>query len=132
MGHSKAAIITVDLGRETPVYIQIIDRVRELVRTALLPAGSPLPPVRQLAVDLQINPNTVSKAYLLLEQEGIIETRRRKGCFVALDGAVQAESSADRRLGKALDRLVEESASLGVDRADLLAALAKRLEGETS
>ena len=132
MAGPSAAIITVDLSCQTPVYVQIIDRIRDLVRSGALLPGAALPSVRQLAADLQINPNTVSKAYLLLEREEIIESRKRRGCFIAPDGPTRADSSADRRLDKALGRLLEEGASLGIERKDLLAALARRLEGRGS
>ena len=78
--------ISVDEKSVEPVFSQLISRIREAVRTGELKPGAPLPPIRQLAADLQINPNTVAKAYRLLERDNVIETRGRLGSFVHQDG----------------------------------------------
>ncbi len=78
--------ISVDEKSSEPVFSQLISQIREAVRTGELKPGAPLPPIRQLAADLQINPNTVAKAYRLLERDNVIETRGRHGSFVHQDG----------------------------------------------
>jgi GntR family transcriptional regulator len=77
--------ITVDERLPEPVFSQLITQIREAVLSGQLEPGAPLPAIRQLAVDLQINPNTVAKAYRLLERDAVIETGPR-GSFVHRDG----------------------------------------------
>jgi GntR family transcriptional regulator len=78
--------ISIDERSPEPVFLQLITQIREAVRSGELKPDSPLPTIRQLAADLQINPNTVAKAYRLLERDTLIETRGRKGSFVHRDG----------------------------------------------
>ncbi len=63
-----------------------MDQIRSAVQGGALKPGAPLPAIRQFAADLQINPNTVAKAYALLERDGVIETRGRAGSFVHREG----------------------------------------------
>src|SRR6266567_3208496 len=65
-----------------PIYRQLIDQVRRHVATGRLPAGDYLPSVRQVALELEVNPMTVSKAYSLLEREGVVELVRGQGMRV--------------------------------------------------
>lgn len=78
--------ITIDTNGPVPVFTQLIEQIRTAVQGGELKPGTPLPPIRQLAADLQINPNTVAKAYALLERDAVIETRGRAGSFVHRDG----------------------------------------------
>jgi GntR family transcriptional regulator len=78
--------ISIDERLAEPVFSQLITQIREAVRTGGLKPGAPLPTIRELAAELQINPNTVAKAYALLERDAVIETRGRKGSFVHLNG----------------------------------------------
>ncbi|HTC44832.1 MAG TPA: GntR family transcriptional regulator [Steroidobacteraceae bacterium] len=70
-------LITIDERLPEPVFSQLVSQIREAVRSGQLKPGAPLPAIRQLAVDLQINPNTVAKAYRLLERDAVIETGPR-------------------------------------------------------
>ena len=119
--------VVIDGRSGSPVYVQIMDQVRARVTDGSLPPGTPVPSVRQLAADLEINPNTVAKAYTLLESEGIVSTRARRGTFIAETAHRRATESIDRRLGEALDRFVTETAHLAVDGEEILAALGRRL-----
>ena len=67
------------------MFSQLVTQIREAVRSGQLQPGAPMPAIRQLAIDLRINPNTVAKAYRLLERDAIIETGPR-GSFVHQDG----------------------------------------------
>jgi len=78
--------ISIDERLAEPVFSQLITQIREAVKSGALKPGAPLPTIRELAVELQINPNTVAKAYGLLERDAVIETRGRKGSFVHLNG----------------------------------------------
>lgn len=78
--------ITIDTASVVPVFAQLIEQIRDAVRSGELKPGTALPAIRQLAADLQINPNTVAKAYALLERDAVIETRGRAGSFVHREG----------------------------------------------
>ncbi|MFQ5890561.1 MAG: GntR family transcriptional regulator [Gemmatimonadota bacterium] len=119
--------LVIDLENESPVYIQIMDQLRARVGDATLPPGSPLPSVRQLASELEVNPNTVAKAYMLLEREGILRTLSRRGTFVAESADASAARGVDRRLEEAVGRLLAEIAHLGVDDREVLEALRRSL-----
>ncbi len=121
--------VSIDTQSHVPIYEQIIGQIRAAIRSGRLGPGAALPPVRQLAGELEINPNTVAKAYLLLERDGLIRTLRRRGCFVAEDADRRLQQRSDQHLAETLDRLVSESAQLGISGPELLQALARRLQG---
>lgn len=118
--------IEVDAGSPIPVYSQIMDRIRALVRDGSLPPGSLLPSVRQLAGDLAVNPNTVAKAYTFLEREGIVETARRRGTLIAASAPTAAHRTVDGRLAETVDRIEQEAAGLGIGLDDIVRALEER------
>jgi len=122
--------LEIDIHSQIPLYQQIMDRLRALVRQGELPPSTPLPSVRQLAADLDINANTVAKAYRLLEREGLLTTARRRGTLVAPRARDAAHLTVDSRLEEAVDRVLETAASLGVERAELLEALRRRGRAE--
>ena len=74
--------ITVDVAAATPVFAQLVAQVKQAVLNGDLLPGTALPPIRQLAYDLQLNHNTVAKAYRRLERDSVIETLGRRGTFV--------------------------------------------------
>jgi GntR family transcriptional regulator len=94
----------IDLKSGVPFYRQIIDQVKAAIATGTIAAGDRLPTVRQLAVDLSINPNTVSRAYTELELTGLVETQMGSGTFVG-DRTVERDDVEQRRL---LDQLCQE------------------------
>lgn len=95
----------------------------------MLSAGEQLPTVKQLALDLTVNPNTVARAYRDLERDGIIATSPGKGSFVRGDGATRTSQAAvaDVTAGS-LERAVREAKSMGVDRRDLRAMFRQALD----
>jgi GntR family transcriptional regulator len=96
--------LKLDLKSGVPFYRQIIDQVKSAIATGALEAGDRLPTVRQLAVELSINPNTVSRAYTELELTGLVETQMGSGTFVG-QREVQYDDLERRRL---LDQLCQE------------------------
>ncbi len=112
----------------TPIYEQIIAQVRRAIERGDLRPGDHLPSVRTLATELEINPNTVAKAYLLLERDGLIQCRPRRGCYVSPRAPQAARTKTDEQLQALVDRLVADGESLGLSRAELLARLRERLE----
>lgn len=74
--------INIDFRSETPIYIQIMEQIRELVASGELKQGDQLPTVRQLATDLRINFNTVARAYRMLDEVGLISTQKGRGTYI--------------------------------------------------
>jgi GntR family transcriptional regulator len=96
--------IQIDLKSGVPFYRQIIDQVKAAMATETIGPGDRLPTVRQLAVDLSINPNTVSRAYTELELTGLVETQMGSGTFVG-NRRVERDDIEHRRL---LDQICQE------------------------
>ena len=96
-----------DLQSGVPVYRQIIDQVRGGVASGALAVGDQLPTVRQLAVDLAINPNTVVRAYRELELGGLLETHQGTGTFIS----TQKIRGGDGERARQLARIVEDAAA---------------------
>jgi len=96
--------IQIDVKSGVPFYRQIIDQVKAAIATEAIAAGDRLPTVRQLAVDLSINPNTVSRAYTELELTGLVETQMGSGTFVG-NRPVERNDVERRRV---LDQLCQE------------------------
>ena len=96
--------IRLDVKSGVPFYRQIIDQVKAAIATEAIAAGDRLPTVRQLAVDLSVNPNTVSRAYTELELTGLVETQMGSGTFVG-NRPVEKDDVERRRL---LDQLCQE------------------------
>lgn len=97
----------------TPIYRQIVEQVRRQMAGGQLRPGMELPSVRALAQQHAINPMTVSKAYSLLESEGLLERRRGMGMVVAGQGAHRAVDP-ERLLAPLLQALVRQAAELGL------------------
>jgi GntR family transcriptional regulator len=74
--------IQIDFRSGVPIYIQIMNQIRQMVANGDLKPGDQLPTVRQLAIDLQVNWNTVARAYRLLDEAGLISTQRGRGTFI--------------------------------------------------
>jgi len=123
--------LEVDPHSPVAIYEQIIDGIQRLVREDQLAPGVFLPSVRQLASDLEINPNTVARAYGLLEKDGILETARRRGTRIAEDAPARARKALAGRIEDAADRVIRETAHLGIDPDDLVQVLIRRLASST-
>jgi len=118
--------IAVDLKSGVPIYRQIIDQVKSAIATGVLGPGDRLPTVRQLSVDLSVNPNTVSRAYTELELTGLVETHMGSGTFIG-DRRVERDEVEHRRL---LDQICQEflsrASSHGFTLDDILGNLTQR------
>lgn len=110
---------------EGPPYRQLVDGIRNRIERGRLLPGDRIPPVRIVADDLGLAPNTVARAYQALEDEGWIEGRGRAGTFVA-DRLPEQPSAADAALAAAADAYLRRAAQLGVDRDAAIRALRRR------
>ena len=114
-----------------PLYAQLTRAIRFAITTGRLRVGERLPTVRQLAVDLRVNANTVAKVYAELERSGILETRRGVGTFVSARhlGAGHHEEH-EKHLTDLVDRFMEEASAMGFSLDDLLDQLQSRRKKE--
>jgi GntR family transcriptional regulator len=112
-----------DLHSGMPVYRQIMDQVRGGIASGALTAGDQLPTVRQLAVDLEINPNTVVRAYRELEFGGLIETHQGTGTFISAQKMKRADAERDRQLTQIVGDCVARAGAAGFTVDELIEAL---------
>src|ERR1700684_1405571 len=118
-----------DLHSGMPVYRQIMDQVRGGIASGLLAAGDQLPTVRQLAVDLEINPNTVVRAYRELEFGGLIETHQGTGTFISAQKMKRADAQRERQLAQIVGDCVSRAGAAGFTVDELIEEL-RGLGGE--
>jgi len=104
----------VDPGSHVPIYLQIAAAVRAAVAAGVYRPGEPLPSLRAMALQVQVNPNTVQRAYDELEREGLIYSQRGKGLFVADQGMVSAQGQALDVVRKAFEDGVRAGHAAGV------------------
>jgi GntR family transcriptional regulator len=115
---------SVDSTSPTPIYAQLDRSIRAAIATGELEQGAQLPTVRQLAVDLAVNANTVAKVYAQLERDGILETRRGVGTFVRESPSPQAaRAHRERELRELIRRFVGDAALLGFTLSELITQL---------
>ena len=124
--------LSIDLRDRTPIYIQLERGVRAAIAAGRLRAGDQLPTVRQLAVDLCVNANTVARVYSELERAGVLETRRGVGSFVSATRAqARPRRERDRCLNAFVTRLLADADAEGFTSDDVLAALRTHVQGGT-
>jgi GntR family transcriptional regulator len=114
-----------DLHSGVPVYRQIIDQVIGGIAAGTLTAGDQLPTVRQLAVDLSINPNTVIRAYREMEIRGVLETEQGTGTFISQQKPPRDDADRQRRLNQLVGEFIARAGSEGFTVEDML----ERLQG---
>jgi GntR family transcriptional regulator len=111
----------------TPIYAQLDRGLRAAIATGRVKAGDQLPTVRQLAVDLRVNANTVARVYAELERAGVIETRRGVGSFIAAGGAdARSADSKAQGLRTFATRVLADAAAAGFSVDEVVAALVER------
>lgn len=115
-------------GSETPIYQQLVEQISGAIARGELRTGDKLPAVRALAAELVINPNTVARAYTLLEQSGLVTTKTGSGTFVSDPALRQADGAQINTLAERMDTLISRAVNLGLDRSALVALFEKRLE----
>jgi len=120
-------VFRLDSSTGVPFYRQIIDQVLLAVGDGRLKPGTQLPTVRQLAVDLSVNLNTVAKAYREMEIRGIVQTQQGTGTFIAARTGAKVREKR-KAVQDLLDRLIANGEALGVPLEDLVEALAERAD----
>lgn len=112
-------IIRIDTTSSVPVYAQIVEQMKRAIASGSLQAGEGLPSLRETAIKLRVNPLTVGKAYKLLEQEGLIETKHGLGSFVTTNGGIATDEYRHDALSRSIDNLLVDAHHLGVSQEEL-------------
>jgi GntR family transcriptional regulator len=119
--------ITINLTDGVPIYRQIVNQVKYLVASGLLQPGEELPPIRTLALQLKVTPNTIVKAYGELEIAGVIHKRQGSGTFVSEGRPLQVALRERRRvIEQRIDGLLAEAHQLNFTADDILRMVRER------
>jgi len=126
-----ATFLTVDPRDSTPIYAQLERGVRAAIASGRLAPGEQLPTVRQMAVELQVNANTVARVYVELERSGVIETKRGVGSFVTASPAqAHPPREHERRVRTFVTRILADASAHGLTVDDVIAGLRAHKKGE--
>ncbi len=125
--NSAAVHFAIDLHSGVPVYRQLIDQVRGGIASGNLHSGDQLPTVRQLAVDLAINPNTVMRAYRELELGGLLETHQGTGTFISSKKMEKKSAERERQLVQMAGEFAARAGAAGFSLEDLIDRLSDLL-----
>jgi GntR family transcriptional regulator len=109
-----------------PIYLQVVNQIKYLVAAGRLAPGEELPPIRVLAEQLVVNPNTIARAYRELENAGIVEKRRTAGTYVSEQGSPLARRERRKILSDRIDQLLAEAATMGVSLDEVVKLLQQR------
>ena len=115
-------MITVVLKSRIPIYEQIVDSVKSAILSGLLKPDEQLPAVRKLAVELAINPNTIQKAYAILESQQIVYSLPGRGSFVSADTGALLDAHHAKIINE-LKSLISEAEKTGISRGEILALI---------
>ena len=120
----QVALVSIDPQDATPIYAQLERALRASIATGRVQPGDQLPTVRQLAVELRVNANTVARVYAELERAGVIETRRGVGSFIsATPDEARSPREHDRRLRAFVTRVLADADAAGFTVDEVTAAL---------
>ena len=127
-----ASVLTLDPRDSTPIYAQLERGVRAAIATGRLKPGDQLPTVRQMAVELRVNANTVARVYSELERSGVIETKRGVGSFIsASPSRAHPPRDHDRRVRTFVTRVLADAGAHGLSVDDVIAGLRAHAKGGT-
>ncbi len=109
-----------------PIYLQVVNQMKFLIASGRLVSGDELPPIRVLAAQLIVNPNTIARAYRELEIAGIVEKRRTSGTYVSEQGSPLARRERVKILTERIDTLLAEASHMGVTLDDVIKLVQQR------
>ena len=118
----------VNTGDGVPIYLQIANQIKHLVGARRLAPGDEIPPIRVLAQQLVVNPNTVARAYLELEREGVVVKRHGSGTYVSEQGSPLARKERLKILSQRIDSLLTEAGHLEIGDEELFKLIRERSE----
>ena len=123
-----ALVFSLVAASDVPIYRQIVQHIRRAVVQGQLERGEQLPAVRTLAESLVINPNTVARAYLELEREGVVQKRHGSGTYISDTGSPLGRKERLKILSGRIDALLAEARNLRIEPAELMREISERSE----
>lgn len=121
--------VVVDIEAETPVFAQLIAQIKEAVSSEALAPGDPLPSIRQLANDLELDSKTVAKAYRLLQRDGIVQSKGYRGTFVHPDAKAHINVDLEALALEKVESAVSALKQAGVTDSEIRIAFAQVMSG---
>ncbi|MCG7377684.1 GntR family transcriptional regulator [Paenibacillus sp. ACRSA] len=123
--------MSMEFDNNLPIYIQIMQYIKKQIVTGTLQAGDKIPSVRELAAELQINPNTVQRTFQELEREEVVETRRGLGRYVTSEES-KIMTIKKEMAGELLERFLTGMQELGIEEQDIVSIVADAVaEGQS-
>lgn len=119
--------IIIDSGDSVPVFAQIIDQIKSAVLSGDINPGEALPSIRQLANDLELNHNTVAKAYRLLERDSVIQTKGYRGTFIHPDARANSKVDINAWAESRLNEVIKQFRKSGVTDSEIRIAFRKAM-----
>ncbi|WP_085829123.1 GntR family transcriptional regulator [Clostridium massiliodielmoense] len=113
-------MIKIDSRNSRPIYEQIIDAIKENILKGILRPGDKLPSVREMSSMITANPNTVSRAYMELERQGVTETLRGKGTYVSSNYKPKVEEESMEKLKEDIKKIIVEAYYMGIEKKDMI------------
>jgi GntR family transcriptional regulator len=120
--------LQIDSESKVPIYVQVEERIRALIAAGQLRPGEQLPTIRELAADLRVNYNTIARAYLELDHDGVISTQRGRGTFVAgVPDREQIDRNRHKKLHAVVRSALDEARMLGYEPREIAEAFDEEL-----
>lgn len=123
--------ITVDIESATPLFSQLVMQIKQAVQNEQIKPGDPLPSIRQLANDLEMNNKTVAKAYRLLERDSVIETKGYRGTFIHPEAKANCTVDLNAWVTDQLTKTISSFRKSGVTDSEIRIAFADVLNNKT-
>jgi GntR family transcriptional regulator len=121
-------MIRIEESSGIPIYLQVVSGIRREILTGVFGADDRLPSIRDLAMELKVNPNTIAKAYQELEQQGSIYFKRGQGAFVAPKNKEERMQEAVAEIDKLIKEILEISRQLGISSQEVQSRLAEHMK----
>jgi len=119
--------IQIDIESEVPMFAQLIEQIKAAIETRAISPGDPLPSIRQLANDLDINNKTVAKAYRLLERDAIIQAKGYRGSFVHPQALENCQKDNTKLVNSALAKIISELRAIGITDSEIRIAFNEQM-----
>lgn len=113
-------LIQIDSRNSRPIYEQIIDAIKENILKGILRPGDKLPSVREMSSMIMANPNTVSRAYMELERQGVTETLRGRGTYVSSNYKAKMGEENMEKLKEDIKKIIVEAHYMGIKKEDMM------------
>ena len=118
--------LQIDPSDGNPIYLQIIEQVKKAIALGVFEVGKPIPTIREIALELTVNPNTVAKAIKELEREGFLKTYVGKGSFVTEKSSEINKKEGTEKVMKIIEQFIKDAEWLGLDKDNVLKLLEEK------